>query len=158
AGRDVDVVVADRDVGDDLELRAALEQPCVDAISERAHHALLVGEPAGQRIRVELDVLLVRFDLAMRAQIIERLVEYFARDQDTGLHFMFRFVWESTSRRYDSAFPGSCVRSNARGLRAVITRIERPFVGRLACLRGRTRKRAPAPPSGTLKPAQRVRV
>ena len=47
-GGDVDVVVADRDVGDDLQLRARGHHLVVDAIGEDADDGVLAGHAAQQ--------------------------------------------------------------------------------------------------------------
>ena len=88
ARRDVDVVVADGDVGDDFEARTALEQRRIDAVGETAHDTLLVGQPLRQRVGGERHVLLVGFHFAVLREISDRLVEHLARHQ----HFRFHRI------------------------------------------------------------------
>ena len=72
-GRDVDVVVADRDVGDHLQPGGGPEHLGVDRVRDLAHQPLLVLQPGyqlglGQRI-----VAGVEIDLRPRAGEFDRL-------------------------------------------------------------------------------------
>ena len=86
ARRNVDVVVAYRDVGDDLQPRRHRQHGAVYAVGQAADDAVLVLQPLGEDHRIEGLVPLIRLDLAMFREIGERFIEDFARDENFGFH------------------------------------------------------------------------
>src|SRR5882672_2148848 len=85
ARREVDVVVADRDVAHGLETRRRVEQGGVDAVAAGGEHAVLVGEAPAKLVgapgRV---VLLVVFDVESLAQLFDDVVEGGAGHENLG--------------------------------------------------------------------------
>ena len=59
----IDVVDADRDVGDDLQLRIRLEHRLVQPVGEQAHHAVIAREEGRQLGRAERLVGVAHVDL-----------------------------------------------------------------------------------------------
>ena len=83
AGRDVDVVVADRDVRDDAQLRpGGVEEGVVDAIVEEGDDGVGAVDRRVQLVGRERPVLRVEPEVARRAQQVERRPGDRPRDDD----------------------------------------------------------------------------
>ena len=82
--RDVDVVVADRDVGDDLQpgSRARRQHAGVDAVGEHAHDAVDVTRVRTQLFRSERRVVGIGADELVRGERIQPAVGKPAGDQN----------------------------------------------------------------------------
>src|SRR5690606_4652938 len=84
--RHVDVVVAHRDVGDDLEVGAAGEEVRVEAVHDGRHRAVLALQPPGELFRGPGTIVGVVLDLAGAGERFDDFGKYGAGDQDAGFH------------------------------------------------------------------------
>ena len=86
ACRHVNVVIADRDIGNDFQARTRREQRVVDAVGQAADDPVLVLETLRERRGFERLVRLVGFDFAMCGEISERFIEDFTCDENFRFH------------------------------------------------------------------------
>src|SRR5258705_715623 len=87
AGWDVDVVEADREVADDLQLRAgAVEELVVDVVGEERQDAFAAFDRAQQRVARGWELVLPDLRVACLADEIQALVRDDPRDEDLRTH------------------------------------------------------------------------
>ena len=86
AGRHVDVVVAGRHAADRAQLRAAIEQGRIDRLRAGDEGADLALQMLGQFVAAPLGIGLVRFDLEVRVQALERFRQDASANKDGRLH------------------------------------------------------------------------
>ncbi len=80
--RDVDVVVADGDVGDDLQRRRGVDDARVDRIGQQADERVLVGDALAQLRRRNRSVAAVQIDSGDRLELGENGGRELAGDEN----------------------------------------------------------------------------
>ena len=79
---DVDVVVADGDVGDDLQPVGGVDERLVDLLGQHAHERVLAGDARAQLVARDRAVAGVQIDLADRFELGENGGRKLAGDED----------------------------------------------------------------------------
>ena len=83
-GVEVDVVGADRVVGDHAEVGARVHELRVDAVAEEREQARLVGGVVTQVVRGRRELLAPEVDVVLGPQPLERSAGQVAGDEDAG--------------------------------------------------------------------------
>ena len=100
---DVDVVEADRNIGDDLQLRRGVDHRAIDCVGQQRHERILVSDPRAELVRCNGRVAAIEIHAACRFELREDRRGKTPRDEDPRglLHWRPLSVHKRDSNRND---------------------------------------------------------